>query len=54
MVDDATRQYLARLSPAERLQLQALANKQNQTLETMADIMRRQQEAQQSIINRMR
>ncbi len=54
MADDATTRYLASLTPAELAQLQALANKQNQSLEMMADIIRKQNEARSNIVNRMR
>ena len=54
MADDATRRYLDSLSPAELAQLQAMANKQNQSLEMMADIIRKQQEAQNTIIRNMK
>ena len=54
MADDATRRYLDSLSPAELAQLQALADKRNQSLEMMADIIRKQNEARSNIINKMR
>ena len=54
MADDATTRYLDSLSPAELAQLQALADKRNQSLEMMADIIRKQQEARTNVINRMR
>lgn len=54
MADDATTRYLASLTPAELAKLQALADKQNQTLEMMAEAIRRQNEARAGIIDKMR
>jgi hypothetical protein len=45
---------LDELGPEQLARLQALADKRNQSLETLAELIRKQREAQQSIIDRMR
>ena len=42
------------LSPEQQARLQSLADRRNQSLDTMAELIRKQREAQQSIIDRMR
>lgn len=42
------------LSEAERLRLQALADKRNQALDTAGNIIRKQDEARRNIVDKMR
>jgi hypothetical protein len=42
------------LSEAERLRLQALADKRNQSMDTMSNTVRKQQESQRGIVDKMR